>query len=139
MFHIYTDGSCLKNPNGPSAWAFIFVEPQAQEELYSLAGPEPESTNNRMELTAIIEALEFIPIFPLEAGEFIIFTDSLWAKNCALGEWKRKANLDLWKRYDSAVARIQVPITIKWVKAHNGNKFNEAVDSLARQTAHRQS
>ena len=135
MFHIYTDGSCLKNPNGPSAWAFIFVEPSIQEELYLSSGFSPNSTNNRMELTAIIEAIEFIPFFPLENDEFIIYTDSLWAKNCALGEWKRKANLDLWNRYDNATRNISVPITIKWVKAHNGNKFNEAVDSLARQTA----
>jgi ribonuclease HI len=89
-----------------------------------------------MELTAIIKALEFIPLFPLDNEEFIIFTDSLWAKNCASGLWKRKSNLDLWKQYDNALQNItDTPVTLKWVKAHNGNKFNEAADHLARKTA----
>lgn len=129
VVHIYTDGSCLKNPNGPSGWAFIFVEPNADEPLIIGSQGFSSSTNNRMELTAILEALEYMEndIF------YIIYTDSQWARKGAIGENKRKANLDLWSRFDQLSKHKHFEIV--WIKAHNGNKYNEYVDSLAREEA----
>ena len=87
------------------------------------------STNNTMELTAVIEALSCVA-FGLECK---IFSDSMLVINCATGKWKRKANLDLWKRYDSVVSGKKV--IFEYVKAHNGNYYNEKVDKLAKEEA----
>ena len=129
VVYIYTDGSCLKNPSGPSGWAFIFVEPHADEPLIIASQGVSSSTNNRMELTAILEALKY-----MENDTFYtIYTDSQWARKGAIGENKRKANLDLWSSFDHLSKNKHFEIV--WVKAHNGNKYNEFVDSLAREEA----
>ncbi len=126
MSIIYTDGSCLKNPNGPGGWAFCIVN---NDDTYScMSGSDSNTTNNRMELTAVIEALNMI-----QEKECIIYTDSLLTLNCAQNIWKRKANLDLWLKYDKLSKNRK--INYQWVKAHNGNKYNEIVDSLAYQVA----
>ena len=126
MSIIYTDGSCLKNPNGPGGWAFCIVN---NDDTYScMSGSDSNTTNNRMELTAVIEALNMI-----QEKECIIYTDSLLTLNCAQNIWKRKANLDLWLKYDKLSKNRK--INYQWVKAHNGNKYNEIVDSLAYQAA----
>jgi ribonuclease HI len=83
------------------------------------------TTNNRMELTAIIEAISSIK----PGLECKIYTDSQLCINCATGKWKRKANLDLWKEYNK-FCKNKI-INFEWVKAHNGNKYNEIVDNLA--------
>lgn len=119
---IYTDGSCLKNPNGPGGWCFCLIENNKE---YIICGSEAETTNNRMELTAVIEALEVIK----NNIEYIIYTDSQLVLNCATGKWKRKANIDLWNKYDKL--SINKKLTWKWIKAHNGNKYNELVDKIA--------
>lgn len=122
---IYTDGSCLINPGGAGGWAFTLLE---NNEQWSLCGSEPSTTNNRMELQAVIEALDFA-----QNNEYILYTDSKLTMNCATGLWKRKANIDLWKEFDRALfGRI---IHWEWVKAHNGDKYNELVDDLAREEA----
>ena len=126
MSIIYTDGSCLKNPNGPGGWAFCIVN---NDDTYScMSGSDSNTTKNRMELTAVIEALNMI-----QEKECIIYTDSLLTLNCAQNIWKRKANLDLWLKYDKLSKNRK--INYQWVKAHNGNKYNEIVDSLAYQVA----
>jgi ribonuclease HI len=122
---IYTDGSCLKNPGGASGWAFVILE--NDEETY-LSGGEASSTNNRMEMMAVIKALSFAP-----GKEYTIFTDSKLVMNCAQGIWKRKANLDLWSEYDSVSSKFSLKWV--WVKAHKGNKYNEIVDDMARSEA----
>jgi ribonuclease HI len=125
MAKIYTDGSCLKNPNGPSGWAFILLE---NNEEWNVSGGESSSTNNRMELIAVIEALNFV-----QNTNYTIYTDSKLTLNCAKGIWKRKANLDLWDEYNFASGGKN--LNWVWVKAHNGNKYNEIVDKLARDEA----
>jgi ribonuclease HI len=122
---IYTDGSCLKNPGGASGWAFVILE--NDEETY-LSGGEASSTNNRMEMMAVIKALSFAP-----GKEYTIFTDSKLVMNCAQGIWKRKANLDLWSEYDYVTSKFSLKWV--WVKAHKGNKYNEIVDDMARYEA----
>lgn len=122
---IYTDGSCLKNPGGASGWCFCLLEGRHE---WFVTGGELSSTNNRMELTAIIEALTF-----LHEESCILYTDSLLSLNCAIGKWKRKSNLDLWERFDQ-VSQGKT-INWKWVKAHSGDRYNELVDDLARTEA----
>lgn len=121
---IYTDGSCVPNP-GPGGWAFTLLE---HDEQWSMSGSHPSSTNNRMELQAVIESLEFA-----QGNEYVLYTDSQLTMKCAIGEWKRKSNLDLWTNFDSALRGRK--IHWKWVKAHNGDKYNELVDDLARYEA----
>jgi ribonuclease HI len=122
---IYTDGSCLKNPNGPSGWAFGVIE---EEREWYMSGGTENSTNNRMELFAVIEALYFV-----QGNMYNIHTDSILTLKCAKKEWKRKANLDLWDLFDRASENKK--INWFWVKAHNGNKYNEIVDKMANQEA----
>jgi ribonuclease HI len=88
-----------------------------------------QTTNNKMELTAVIEALKMYS----QNINFHIFSDSLYVINCAQGKWKRKANLDFWGEYDK-VSRGK-NIIFEWVKGHNGDKYNEMVDKLAKKGA----
>jgi ribonuclease HI len=122
MITIYTDGSCL-TPQGPGGYACIVIEEDGTEFIFSEG--EKITTNNRMELKAIIQALKFVKIN--EKCE--IFSDSILCINCATGKWKAKANLDLWKEYNIVSKNKNIKLT--WVKAHNGDYYNERVDKLA--------
>ena len=122
---IYTDGSCLQNPGGASGWAFCVLE---NGEEWFMAGGEESSTNNRMELVAIIEALNFV-----QGCEYNIYTDSDLTLKCAKKEWKRKSNIDLWNIFDEISQKFK--LNWFWVKSHNGNKYNEMVDKMAKNEA----
>jgi len=115
---IYTDGSCSGKTGG---WGAIALCPQE----VTISGHDPNTTNNRMELTAVIEALKRFP----DRKAFLVYSDSQLTINCAQKLWKRNKNLDLWEEYD----RIAKNKTIKfeWVKAHNGDYYNEKVNTLA--------
>lgn len=122
---IYTDGSCSPNP-GKGGWAFVAILPDCE---CHVNGGDKYTTNNVMEITAVIEALrEFKHI-----EKFHIYTDSTYVLNCAQGKWQRKKNADLWKKYDSYSKGKD--IIFEWVKAHNGNHYNELVDKLAKEGA----
>ena len=123
MIEIYTDGSCLKNPGGPGGWAICIIENNGVE--YCFSDGEQVTTNNRMELKAVIEALSCIKT----NSECNLYTDSQLVINCATGKWNRKANLDLWKEFDQHSKNKK--INFNWVKGHSGNKYNEMVDKLA--------
>ncbi|MDR0449461.1 MAG: ribonuclease HI [Rickettsiales bacterium] len=132
--NIFTDGSCLGNP-GPGGWAFVY--PGVEK-----FGSEAMTTNNRMELMAVISALaEF-----REGAEIGITTDSQYVKNGMeqwIKNWKAKGwktankepvkNQDLWVRLDALVAARRV--SWAWVKGHAGDPLNERVDELARAAA----
>ena len=122
---IFTDGSCLKNPKGPGGWAFTLIENGKQ---WTLSGGDSSTTNNRMELMAVIEALHFA-----QGNSYVIHTDSELTIKCATGVYKRNANKDLWDEYDRALGSKK--INWVWVKAHSGNCLNEYVDRLARKEA----
>lgn len=118
---IYTDGSCSPNP-GRGGWGFITLG----ERIWEVNGGSAHTTNNQMELTAVIEALKFSTSKKLK-----IFSDSQYVINCAKGNWRRKKNRELWDMFDHASAGRS--IAWEWVKAHNGDIYNERVDALAKE------
>ncbi len=134
---IYTDGACSGNP-GSGGWAAIIFN-KISGQKSKIIGGEMETTNNRMELMAIIHALESIP----KESSLQIFTDSkyvingieLWIKKWKINDWigsnkKKVKNKDLWIKLDMLSSQFQ--IKWNWVKGHSGNKYNEEVDRLAR-------
>tara|TARA_B100001059_G_C17626592_1_gene472240 strand:- start:101 stop:541 length:441 start_codon:yes stop_codon:yes gene_type:complete len=143
-FIIYTDGSCLKNPGGPGGWAFIVVHDDGET---CVSGHHAETTNNRMELMATIQALEHAR--ESLDGTITLYTDSSyvkngitkWIKGWKKNGWKTAAgtpvkNHDLWEQLMELNEEISV--TWEWVKAHADNKYNNMVDHLAREAAIRQ-
>ncbi|HTU65127.1 MAG TPA: ribonuclease HI [Steroidobacteraceae bacterium] len=131
---IYTDGACRGNP-GPGGWGALLLLGEHERELY---GAEPATTNNRMELTAVIRALEALKR-PVAAK---IYTDSQyvmkgvqeWMPNWKSRGWKTAdkkpvKNQDLWMELDALVAKHE--LSWSWVKGHSGNPGNERVDALA--------
>jgi len=124
----YADGSCMGNP-GPGGWGVILIDPD--QETTELQGADPATTNNRMEITAAIEALRRTPA----SAQVVVRSDSQYViKTMTLG-WKRRENLDLWKMLDAEAALRQV--RWEWVRGHNGDRLNERADELARSAAER--
>lgn len=126
---VYTDGSCLENPGGPGGWAYIILwisDLDIVEKEFICFDSESNTTNNRMELTAVINALKQSG---REYYKFEIYTDSKYVINCATHKWKINKNRDLWIQWEN-VSHGKV-IKWHWVKAHNGNKYNELVDKKA--------
>jgi ribonuclease HI len=122
----YADGSCLGNP-GPGGWGIVLVGDDGSRLEFS--GAAASTTNNRMEITAAVEALRRLP----PGIDVSIRTDSQYlVKTMTLG-WKRRENLDLWKILDAEVAQRKV--TWEWVRGHSGNILNERADELARNAA----
>ena len=132
---IFTDGACSGNP-GPGGWAARLRFKGVEREL---SGGEPHTTNNRMELTAAIAALEALK----RPCTVTLKTDSTYVKNGVtqwMPRWKANAwrtadkkpvkNQDLWERLDAALANHE--IDWQWVKGHAGHAENERVDALAR-------
>lgn len=126
---IYTDGGCVPNP-GAGGWGVAVY--QDGEEVWSESGGEIETTNNRMELTAIIKALELAHGRPC-----LIFTDSMlcvntlsqWAKGWRKADGGQVKNLDLVKRAYELFQNSKAKMV--WVKGHAGNVGNERADKLA--------
>lgn len=140
---MYTDGSCAKNP-GRGGWGVCYVS--SGKELHTLSGHEDRTTNNRMEMMAAIEGLRLLP----ENTVVTLYTDSqylkngitLWMPAWVRNNWRTSTgsavkNQDLWQMLNDEASKRKV--TWEWVKAHNGNTYNEKADALAKQavvTAH---
>lgn len=129
---IYTDGSCLGNP-GAGGWGYAIISP-AGELLTKLAGAENPTTNNRMELKAMIEALRFVADKNPQA-EIELISDSRLLINTLTKNWKKNANQDLWLELDQQLSKLARRPHFAWTKAHVGHKWNELVDDLARGAA----
>ncbi len=131
---IYTDGACEPNP-GPGGWAALLLFGKHEK---ALSGAEPQTTNNRMELTAAVQALRALA----QPCRVEFFTDSEylrrgiteWLPDWRRRGWKRKsgklANIDLWQALEISLSEHD--ISWHWVRGHAGNLFNQRVDSLAR-------
>ena len=132
---IYTDGACSGNP-GPGGWGAILRYGDHDKEL---TGGEIETTNNRMEMTAVIEALSALT----KSCTIDLYTDSTYVKDGVtkwMDGWKAKnwktsskkpvKNQDLWEKIDTEIQRHH--ITWHWVKGHAGHPENERADELAR-------
>ena len=132
---IYTDGACSGNP-GLGGWGAILLYKEHRKEIF---GGEKDSTNNRMELRAVIEALKCLK----KTATAVVYTDSKYVQN-GITEWihgwkkngwksaakKPIKNVDLWQDLDAESSKHKVEW--KWVKGHNGDKYNEIADELAR-------
>ena len=140
-YTIFTDGSCLRNPGGPGGWAMV-AKDMATGQVTERSAGEPSTTNNRMELTAAIEALRYAP----EGTRVALYTDSQYLKNGItkwVAGWKRRGwrkadgqpvlNQELWMELDRLYAAHAVDF--HWVKGHAGNPLNERCDTLAKQAA----
>ncbi|MFC1810881.1 ribonuclease H [Patescibacteria group bacterium] len=125
---IYTDGSCLGNP-GPGGYG-VLIQPNGEEVI--LKGGEASTTNNRMEMTAVLEALKWI-VQNLTKGDLAeIYSDSSLVVKSMTQGWKRKANLDIWAEIDKAMIALEgISINWHWVKGHSDDHFNERVDQIA--------
>lgn len=136
---IYTDGACEPNP-GPGGWAALL---RYKDHEKILTGSEPATTNNRMELTAALRALEALKR-PMKVklhtdSEYLKRGITEWLPGWRRRGWKRKggalANVDLWQALDAALQRHQVEW--HWVRGHAGQVENERVDRLAKQAIRR--
>jgi ribonuclease HI len=131
---IYTDGACKGNP-GPGGWGALLEAGGQRKELF---GGEPHTTNNRMELTAVIRALEALA----QGADVDLYTDSQYVKNGIetwIHGWKKNGwktsdrkpvkNADLWRKLEEHAA--QHAIRWHWVRGHDANPGNERADALA--------
>lgn len=136
---LYTDGACSGNP-GPGGWAFILRHlPTGKESERS--GGEPETTNNRMELQAVVEGLSMLRrpcrVCLYSDSSYVGKGISEWMAGWKRNGWKRREkgrlvplrNEDLWRQLDELVSRHQV--TYRWIAGHNGHPENERCDELA--------
>ena len=136
---IYTDGACKGNP-GPGGWGAVLRSGDTVKELY---GGERETTNNRMELMAVIQALQALKrpcLVVLHAdSQYVLKGITEWMRGWKAKGWKTAdkkpvKNADLWQQLDSAVSRHKV--TWKWVAGHSGHVENDRADALARAAIH---
>ena len=134
QIEIYTDGACKGNP-GPGGWAALLRFAGQEKKIH---GSEVQTTNNRMELMAAIQALNILKL----TSEVNLYTDSQYVRQGMMGwikQWKKNGwknskkqpvkNIDLWQQLDALAA--QHSITWHWVKGHSGHVENDLVDALA--------
>lgn len=131
--HLYTDGSCIGNP-GPGAWAFL-LKSDGAEPIRGQDGAL-HTTNNRMELLAVIQGLRTAESLYPNEKTVTVYSDSSWVINTMKLGWKRKKNLDLWRELDP-LARGKM-IRWEWVKGHAGHPENEDCDGRAQTESRRQ-
>jgi len=131
---IFTDGACKGNP-GPGGWGAILRYGDRERELY---GGEPQTTNNRMELTAVIRSLEAltrpVPVVVHTDSQYVQKGISEWIRAWKARGWKTAdrrpvSNVDLWQRLDALAGQHEVEW--RWVRGHAGHPENERADALA--------
>lgn len=149
MIRVWTDGCCLKNPGGPGGWAW--VAERDGEYVDHDVGQADQTTNNVMELTAVIRALQSAPVSHnfevISDSKYVVDGINSWVDGWKRRGWRRKgrggkslpvANEALWRKLDglkqmkAEAGRI---VVFRWVKGHDGQEFNEMADSLAEAAA----
>lgn len=138
---VYTDGACQGNP-GPGGWAWAVPGPDGLADGPYASGAEAWTTNQRMELTAVLRALDALD------GPVQVLSDSTYVVNCFRQRWwagwekrgwrnargQAVANQDLWRPLVETV-RARGDVSFEWVKGHSGDRFNDLVDRLAVEAA----
>ncbi|GHU42259.1 ribonuclease H [Spirochaetia bacterium] len=137
---IYTDGGCSGNP-GPGGWAYVITDNVTRQIITESSGGEKLTTNNKMELSAVIFALDYIKDRSLKPEKICVFTDSQyvqkgiteWIHRWKKNGWKTAAkkpvvNADLWRTLDEKAKAL--PVIWNWVKGHAGVPLNERCDEL---------
>jgi len=133
---VFTDGACLGNP-GPGGWAWAVPDGPFE------SGAEARTTNQRMEITAVLQALQALP------GPTLVMSDSTYVVNCFRDRWweswlrrgwrnsagKPVANRDLWEPLLEVALEAARPVRFDWVKGHSGDVMNDRVDLLATEAA----
>jgi len=123
-FVVYTDGSCSGNP-GPGGWAYSILTVDGRD-FSKKHGYAADTTNSRMELKAVIEALKFLP----KKCSCLVVSDSQYVINTMTKGWKRGKNLDLWSELD--LVTVGKLVLWQWIKGHNDNPYNEDCDKRAK-------
>lgn len=145
---IFTDGACSENP-GPGGWAAVF---NTEKKCYTISGNELHTTNNRMELRAVVEALRKIlsKRKHKSKNQYDIFSDSAYVVNTINNNWLEKwkmngwkttkgrdvKNRELWEELNELIGNINrkdIEVTFHKIKGHSGNMFNELVDKIAKE------
>ena len=144
-FKIYTDGGCSGNP-GPGGWAYVMVQQtfQGTQIIAKNKGSEKNTTNNRMELIAVIEALRALKTVNNVPRQAALYTDSQYVQKGItewIRAWKRNSwrtsdkkpvkNQDLWMELDSL--NSEFPLQWEWVRGHAGNEYNEICDAMTQE------
>lgn len=124
MLKVYTDGACSGNP-GLGGWAFVIPKLDVEVSDY-----QENTTNNRMEIIAVIKALEYVKKHFFEEDKIEIITDSQYVVNTMTKGWQKKKNVDLWNCLDEIIS-VSNEIKWTWVKGHAENKHNQRCDELA--------
>ncbi len=132
---LFSDGACLGNP-GPGGWAYILRHPSTGKER-ERSGGDDQTTNNRMELMAVIKGLEALSeptnVELVGDSQYVLKGISEWMPGWKKKGWKKKGgpimNLELWQRLDKLVMKHNVKVT--WVRGHTGHIENERCDELA--------
>ena len=139
LVRLYTDGACSGNP-GPGGWAYILQHPASGQTLDD-SGAEPATTNNRMELSSVIEGLSSLKrpcqVELITDSQYVAKGISEWLPKWKSQGWQRREggrlkpvmNVDLWQRIDELLGRHKVEVTV--VLGHNGHPENEACDRMA--------
>jgi len=132
MIHLYTDGSCDNVFTKKGGWGYVIINGKRQ---FLNSGKEKKTTNNRMEMTAVIKGLQDVYSRGFKDTQVAVHSDSALIVNSMTKNWERRTNRDLW--HEIELLHIQfynkgIRLLWKKVKAHSGDEFNELADRLAR-------
>lgn len=140
MIRIWTDGCCLVNPGGAGGWACIVERNGKVLEVHS--GGTSMTTNNKMEMTAALEAIRLAPPQHIEIvsdSTYVVKGMNEWMEKWKQNKWKsgKRAvkNIDLWQLLDRARNQHPAPVRFRWVKGHANGHFNEMADKAAKEAA----